>query len=111
METLTIQSQNRLNHGDMISQEVPSSLTGYRRWIAIYPLTNEPPWSKFKGFKYRIIDFELDALLIDQFFGEEDKKSQREYLVMSDNELLKLIENLGFDVRRFDAPWKNDYPL
>jgi hypothetical protein len=109
--TLTIQSKNRLAQGEMISQEITSTTEGFRRWIAIYPLVDERLKKKHEGFKFKVIDFELDIHLMDEFFGEEDKKKLKEYLIASDVELVKLLNEVEVDLQRFDAPWKNNYPL
>ncbi len=111
MSELTIQSKNRLSQSEIISQELSANCEGCRRWIAIYPIKEERLEKKYEGFKYKVIDFELAADLVDEFFSEEDKKELKEYLVTSDIELLKLLIEVGVDAQKFDAPWKNDYPL
>lgn len=111
MYELTIQSQNRLRQGELVSQELNASYMGYRRWMAIYPIIDERLKKKYCGFKYKVIDFELDVKLIDEFFSEEDKKELKEYLVASGDDLLRLLVKLKIDARKFDTPWKTDYPL
>lgn len=111
MSELTIQSKNRLSHGEIISQELNANYDGHRRWMAIYPISEERLKKKYEGFKYKVVDFELAANLIDEFISEEDKKELKEYLVTSDTELLKLLIDVGVDAKKFDVPWKNDYPL
>jgi hypothetical protein len=111
MSELTIQSKNHLIKGEMISQELKANGEGCRRWIAIYPVKEERLKKKYEGFRYKVIDFELAANLVDEFFSEEDKKELKEYLVTSDIELSKLLIHIGVDALKFDVPWKNDYPL
>jgi len=39
MKRFTIQSQNRLDRGDLVSQELHPTNIGFRRWVAVYPLS------------------------------------------------------------------------
>src|SRR5687767_7004629 len=111
MTQLTIQSKNRLEQGELISQELNTKNNEFRRWIAIYPLKEDGLKKKYEGFKYKVIDFELNKQLVDEFFSEDDKKNSKEYFVISESELLKLFLEIGVDPQKFDVPWKNDYPL
>lgn len=111
MNELTIKSRNRLNQGELVSQELNSTREGFRRWIAIYPLKDEQIRKRYEGFKFKIIDFELDIKLVNEFFGEHDKVNLKEYLVTSDVELFKLFLEMDVNPQRFDAPWNNDFPL
>jgi hypothetical protein len=107
----SIQSKNRMNHGDVITQELKPNHERHRRWMAIYPMVDERLGKKYKGIEYKIIDFELAVHLVDESFSEEDKKELKEYLVTPDAELSKLLAEVGVDAKNFDIPWRNDYPL
>jgi len=111
MNELTIKAKNSLDRGNFVTQEVDATSVGFRRWVAIYPLSHELLKAKYWPLKYKVMDFEIDAKLVDEYFGEESKKNLREYFAASEIELLKILSENGIDARLFDVPWKNDYPL
>ena len=114
MKIFDLKVWNRLYYdGGHIVAELQPTLTGHRRWIAIYKVPTNHPLAVLKQSesKYSILDFELKNDLIETYFGEEDKQNQKRFYINSEDELLTLLENLHISPSLFTYPWKCDYPL
>lgn len=108
---LSIKSINRIEAGEIVSQELPAADTNFRKWIAIYPLSHESLRKKYHGFMYKILEFELERVKLNEFFGEDDKLKVKEFFAKTADELERLLSRQGIDSGKFEAPWHNDYPL
>lgn len=83
MENFKVEIWNRLYYDSKdVVAELQPTLDNHRRWLSIdkykpeHPLAPEmdqiPP-----PHKYSIFDFELDAELVDEYFGDESIKNQK----------------------------------
>lgn len=108
---------NRLrNDGGHIAAEVAATVADCRRWIVIFkyktPIVEfAPKFLDMPAHTYSILDFELKAKLIDEYFSEEDKHNQTRYYVQTENDLYGVLDEIGIDVTLFTYPWRCDCPL
>jgi hypothetical protein len=116
MENFNAGVWNRLNFdGGVIVAPMAPTLAGNRRWVAIYKFddsnTLSPKSEPIPSHKYSVLDFELKEELVDEYFSEEDKQKQQRFFVVSDAQLIDLLNELGVSSALFTYPWKCDYPL
>lgn len=114
--TMRPEVRNRLSMlGELVAAELPAVSPGRRRWVGVY--VAKPPHpnasSPAPRGKMRVLRFELDESLLDgsysPFSGDLENTDSR--WVDSMEELEGVLEEMGIDSGRLDAPWHCDYPL
>jgi hypothetical protein len=102
----------------MASLETPASHAGCRAFVSVVPPRPdkeiprvEPPFGIKEFEKWRVTRFEIPEQLVDGWFAQEQLINFQSIFVNTIEEVEALLAEWGLDSARFDAPWKNDWPL
>ncbi|GAA3942668.1 hypothetical protein GO495_08205 [Chitinophaga oryziterrae] len=101
-----------IRNGDLIAQELQSTINTHRRWIAISKRSENSKHMPFEWL-YKMYDFEFDKIVIETRDEYTDKNiiNERIYYFKDEEELRNALSERGMDLSKFTYPWKCDYPL
>jgi hypothetical protein len=109
-----------------LAVEVEASSESNRAWVGVYPLNGararEEAESLLRRFhvtalptayvyRLRFIEVSVSLLVSEVSISEEEIVQSRDRVAVSDDDLVRVLEEEGLQVEAFDHPYKCEYPI
>ena len=114
-----------LSRGTPLAAPIESSEQQRLAWVGVYPLdlskhlrreflrANGLDVFPSAGLAYRIRTIEVQRSLIetDVSIGEPELENTTSKIVFSNDELLRVLREIGVPIEALELPYKSDYPI
>lgn len=90
---------NSLLRGRVVATELSASSDKTRKWAAVYPILRKPYNISGDEIHYRLMIFEINKTLVEEYFGDEDILNKKVLVFETEASLYEEMKLRGINPR------------